>query len=667
MHMLIFEYLLILLAAVLLSNLINRFIPSISVPIIQIILGVIVELIPFGAFGFRFELEPELFFSLFIALLVFNSSMTTNKKTFWELRKPIINMAIVLVILTVVTVGGFVHFLIPAIPFAAAFALIGALAPTDIVAVDAVTKRVGVPAKIMGILTGESIVNDATGIVCFQFALVAMMTGSFSIFGASVRFLFLGLGGILTGLVFTGIKYIFIKWIRSLGMENVTLHILIEILTPLILYMLAEALSVSGILAVFASGMIHSFLRDKFNPETVSLNTASDSVWSVLSFTLDGLVFVILGIQLPGILKTASSASFPITWWQIVGCVFLITLAILLLRFVWWMLTIHKKVYEDSEQTISKVRAGIIFSLSGARGTVTLATVLSIPQFLKDEIAFPQQDLSVLLCVGVIVLTLLITNFILPLFAEKKEQKVSNHNDSLVYAEILQGVIIELDRQAEPDNYEATNAVVRSYFTRSTELLRKHVTTKQENEYEKKLRLEVLQWEKDNTLRMLSEGEIDDATASRYIELVEVRAQQSTSGRKVNLGRMLMWFMKSISLRMSKKDIRPPQNFDFTIVEKNGQYVLDKLYDLRKSDEDIVVSKLISEYEMSLLLRKSMNNRNNEKPSAAADHDSIFEVVSRGFQIERDLIQQMFEAGRISREAVKEMRSNIAALESQLK
>ncbi|MDR2039917.1 MAG: sodium:proton antiporter, partial [Bacteroidales bacterium] len=388
--MLVFEYILILLVAIFISNLINRFLPSVSVPIIQILLGALIALIPLN---FKLELEPSLFFILFIAPLVFNSSMLMDKQSFWALKVPIMNLAFLLVFATVIGIGYLTHLLIPTIPLVAVFVLMAALAPTDDIAVFSVAKRVNVPPRIMNILSGESIINDASGIVCFQFAVAAVVTGTFSVTDAIGRFIILGLGGILVGLAFTLLKYALVRWIRSLGMENVTLHILIEILTPFLVYLIAETLEVSGILAIFSAGIAHSVGRKKLNPENASLNIASDSIWNVFSFTLEGLVFLILGTQLPDILRTVQSGSYPVETWEIVLYVLLITLIFALSRFVWSYCSIRKKVYHDPDHPISKFRACMIFSLSGARGAVTLASVLSIPILLNDGSAFPQRDM----------------------------------------------------------------------------------------------------------------------------------------------------------------------------------------------------------------------------------------------------------------------------------
>ena len=172
------------------------------------------------------------------------------------------------------------------------------------------------------------------------------------------------------------------RWLRSLGIENATLHILLGILVPFLIYMVAEGLGCSGVLAVFASGIAHSLYRDRLNPETVNLNIAQESVWSVLSFSFDGLVFVILGTQLPGILKTIAGGAYAIDGWRIAGCVLLITLALAVIRFGWWVLTARKKTCDDPENSMGRFKSGLIFSLAGARGTVSLASVLSIPLLL---------------------------------------------------------------------------------------------------------------------------------------------------------------------------------------------------------------------------------------------------------------------------------------------
>jgi CPA1 family monovalent cation:H+ antiporter len=656
--MIVFEFVLIMLAAVLLSNLINRYIPALSAPLVQIALGVIISLIPFGAFGFEFELEPELFFVLFIAPLVFHESYTSDKKTLWDMRKPILGAAAGLVFLTVIAVGFFTNFLIPAIPLAAAFALIGALGPTDDVAVGAVARRVAVPRKIMGILSGESIINDASGIICFQFAVIAMTTGSFSLKQASLQFVLLGIGGLLAGIFLTLIKYLIVKKIRNLGITNVTLHILIEVLTPFIIYMSAEALSVSGILAVFAAGITHSFMRDKFNPETVKLNIARDSVWEFLTFTLDGLVFVMLGTQLPGILKTISSLS--ISGFAIVGTVLLLTVIFTILRFLWWRVTIRKKTYQEENSPISAVKAAVIFSLAGARGTVTLASVMSIPLLLDNGAEFPERDLIILLASGVIVISMLITNFVLPLFVRRISEERLNDKEQATHSEIIQGVISRLKNEVTDENRLATEIVIRNYAKRNAAERGGNLRYK-ETQIEKELRTRSFLWMKENTTALIENGKTDKTIAEHFLNVIDTRARKSRSKAGFFRG-LLLFFKHAINFRGRTAIMDRRVDFE-NILVSNTQYVLKKLNEIKNEENAKAVEKMIAEFELMAAV-----GRNHIKSDArlSMEDSSVHNVVERGFSIERELIQEMFEANRISRETAKEMRTAILTLETQL-
>jgi len=657
--MIIFEFVLIMLAAVLLSNLINRYIPALSAPLVQIALGVIISLIPFGAFGFEFELESDLFFVLFIAPLIFHASYTSDKKTLWNMRKQIFGAAVWLVFLTVAAVGYLTNFLIPAIPLAAAFALIGALGPTDDVAVDAVAKRVAVPRKIMGILSGESIINDASGIICFQFAIIAMTTGSFSLKHASLRFILLGIGGLLAGYVMTLIKYHFIvKRLQNLGIRNVTLHILFETLTPFIVYMTAEFFSVSGVLAVFAAGITHSFMRDKFNPETVKLNIARDSVWEFLTFTLEGLVFVMLGTQLPGILKTISGLSISV--FAIVGTVLLLTAIFTILRFLWWLITIRKKTYQEEGSPISAVKAAVIFSLAGARGAVTLASVMSIPLLLDNGAEFPERDLIILLASGVIVVSMLITNFILPLFVRRISEDRLSDKEQAAHSEIIQGVISRLKNEATDENRLATEIVIRNYAKRNA-ADRKGIHRYKETQIEKELRTQVFLWMKENTTALLENGKADKTMAEHFLSVINARARKNRSRAGFFRG-LLMFFKHTIHFR--KRTGIMDRHVDFeNILVSNTQYVIKKLNEVKNEENIAAVEKLIAEFELM-----SAVGRNHVKSDSrlSIEDTSVHTVVERGFSIERELIQEMFEANRISREAAKEMRMAILTLETQL-
>ena len=652
----LFEYVLILLSLIFISNVVNRFLPIVSVPIVQIVLGALITLLPLN---FQLTFDPDLFFVLFVAPIIFYVSMMSDKKTMWAQRKPILNMSILLVIVTIVVIGYLVNFLIPSIPLAAAFALVAALGPTDDVAVASVSKRVNVPPKIMSILQGESIVNDASGIVGFQFAIIAILTGSFSIVNATGRFLMVGLGGIAVGLALSWLKYLLVRWIRSLGMENVTVHLLLSLLTPFVVFLIAEALGVSGILAIFAAGIAHSFNRDKFNPEKVNLNIATESVWSMFTFTLEGLVFVILGTQLPNILSSLNQNLYTVSTWGIVSYILLITFLLLFLRFVWAFFTIKKKTYEDVAHPISRFRAGIIFSLSGARGTVTLASVMSIPVLLSDGTAFPERDLIILIAGGVIVISLLITSFILPLCVEKTP-KPDKYVENQTHLEILQQVMNELKSSITPENESAVAIIIANYFNRISDLKRKQISRSFNYREEKNMRRQVYEWEKENVTKMIESGETDSLVAQHYLDILDTLIDAPLKN-KFSFRRNIIKLIHRIRRVRTKQDRVDLRNKIFSLMETNAHFVLKKLEKIEKEQDNPVMRKIKADYEFRL----SMYHRGIRY--GKIDKEKLATLMSHSFQLERDSIQSMLEAGRISRETAREMRHNISLLEVRLK
>jgi CPA1 family monovalent cation:H+ antiporter len=650
--MLVFEYILILLATICLSNVVNRFISAVSVPIVQIALGAFIALLPLP---FRLEFDPSLFFILFVAPLIFHVSMMSDKKTMWAQRKPILNTGILQVFVTVIAMGYLVNLLIPSIPLAAAFALIAALGPTDDVAVASVSKRVNVPPKIMNILQGESIINDASGIVSFQFALAAVFTGSFSLIHATGRFFVVALGGIAVGLALSWLKYMLVRWIRSLGMENVTLHLLLGLLTPFVVFLVAERIGVSGILAIFAAGIAHSFNRDKFNPEKINLNIASESVWSMFTFTLEGLVFVILGTQLPKILSSINKNVYSIGSWEIIAYILLITFLFLLLRFGWSIAFVKKKAYDDPEHPTTRFRAGVIFSLSGARGAVTLASVMSIPVLLSDGAQFPERDLIILIAGGVIVVSLLITSFILPLCVKKKanaDKSVENE----AYLEILQNVITELKSRITPENEAATAIIIANYLSRIAALQRKQNHRPFDRKEEQKLRITLCEWEKSNIIAMLERGETDEHSAQIYLNFLDAQIYRLLKKRFIVRRNIVKLFSRS--KHKERIEVRAKV---FALMETNTRFALEKLKEMDKTENNPIIRKIATGYELKYAMYQKHLQYSEQ------DDEILLSVVSCSFQIERDHIRTMLDDGRISKETAKEMQHNISLLEVQIK
>lgn len=656
----LFEFILLMLAAVSLSNLVNRFIPSVSVPIIQIALGMLITLLPLH---YELKLNPELFLLLFIAPLLFNDGRHADKEALWKLKKPILLLALGLVFVTVAVMGYFLNWLLPVIPLAAAFALAAALAPTDAVAVGALEQKVKIPHQTMQILEGESLINDASGLVSFQFAVAAMVTGVFSFKTASISFIAISLGGVVLGLLLTLVKYGVVKWLRKLGMENVTLHMLIEILTPFLIFMAAEELGVNGILAVVAAGIAHSFGYKKMNPELAKLSVVSKSTWSVIIFVLNGLVFLLLGTQLPDIIQTIWSNP-DIGNFKVIMYTLLLTLAVLGLRLIWAMLMDNPEGAKPREPWRLRLKNALILSLSGVRGTITLASTLSLPFFLNDGTAFPARDLIIFLAAGVILWTLLASNYLLPLLLGKETQTEQEEDEIQAKIEILRNVVTGLNELTTDQNRLATAHIINMYTSR-IRTLRKD---EKKDKTQRSLGLYVMKWERENTLLALEKKEVNPYTAYNYLERINQLLFMRTRDvrYKKEVFPIKQWVEMFGMLNPARLSIRERRAELTRLKIQNMAYVIEQLKGLLSEGESDIeaVSSLILQYE-SILLRMT---RNESDTYSRREFDLSMQDLGRvGIQLERDNIQSMFETGRISRQGMKEMKRDILFMEHDLR
>lgn len=656
----LFEFILLMLAAVSLSNLVNRFIPSVSVPIIQIALGMLITLLPLH---YELTLNPELFLLLFIAPLLFNDGRHADKEALWKLKKPILLLALGLVFVTVAVMGYFLNWLLPVIPLAAAFALAAALAPTDAVAVGALEQKVKIPHQTMQVLEGESLINDASGLVSFQFAVAAMVTGVFSFKTASISFMAISLGGVVLGLLLTLVKYGVVKWLRKLGMENVTLHMLIEILTPFLIFMAAEELGVNGILAVVAAGIAHSFGFKKMNPELAKLSVVSKSTWSVIIFVLNGLVFLLLGTQLPEIIQTIWSSP-DIGNFKVIMYTLLLTAAVLGLRLIWAMLMDTTEGNTHREPWRLRVKNALILSLSGVRGTITLASTLSLPFFLNDGTAFPSRDLIIFLAAGVILWTLLASNYLLPLLLGKETLTEQEEDEVQAKIEILRNVVTGLNELSTDQNRLVTAHIINMYTSRIRTLRKDD----KKDMTQRSLRLSVLKWERENTLLALEKKEVNPYTAYNYLKKINQLLFMRTRDvrYKNEVFPIKQWVEMFGMLNPARLSIRERRAELTRLKIQNTAYVIDQLKRLLSEGESDIeaVSSLILQYE-SILLRMT---RNESDTYTRREFDLSMQDLGRiGIQLERDNIQSMFEKGRISRQGMKEMKRDILFMEHDLR
>ena len=329
--MAVFELILCIIAAVVLSSFLSRFIPKVSTPLVQIALGALASQLPFFP---DVTLSPELFMVLFIAPLLYLEAHEIDKSELLKSVKLSLSLAIGLAIATMVAVGFALHAVWPAIPLAAALALGAALGPTDAVAVSSLGKEAALTQRQTSVLKGESLFNDASGIVGIQFAIAAAVSGVFEVGESAAQFVISFFGGAIFGLVVGTMADLLFESLRSLGWETTTSRILMELFLPFILYLGAEAVHVSGILSVVAAGLIIRFDRTGIGPNVARTNIVSSSVWGVLSFSLNGTVFILLGMLLPN----AMSASWDdphISNGLLMCAILTVSAVVLAMRFLW--------------------------------------------------------------------------------------------------------------------------------------------------------------------------------------------------------------------------------------------------------------------------------------------------------------------------------------------
>ena len=282
-----------------------------------------------GALGFvpklpQFPFDPQFILVLVLPPILYQAALLTSWRDFKANIRPISLLAIGLVIATTLAVGAALKLVVPEIPWAAAFALGAIVSPPDAVAATAILSRLNIPRRVVTVLEGESLVNDASGLVLYKFAVAAVLTGTFSLFDASVQFVGVSIGGIIIGLLM-GLLFVFIH--RHLG--DTFIEVLTTLSVPYITYIAAESLHASGVLAVVAAGLV----RGRYSPEIVSaeMRIIARSVWNLLVFLLNSLVFILIGIQLSDV----SGRLAEYTHGQLFVYGALISVAAIAVRFAW--------------------------------------------------------------------------------------------------------------------------------------------------------------------------------------------------------------------------------------------------------------------------------------------------------------------------------------------
>ncbi len=533
---------LLLLLAVIVSGIISHIVPlPLPRPLFQIALGAMIGLVA----DWRVELDPEIFFLLFLPPLLFLDGWRIPREELFKDGKTVLELALGLVIFTVVGMGFFIHWMIPAMPIAVAFALAAVVSPTDPIAVSAIAQRVPIPKRMMHILEGESLLNDASGLVCLRFAIAAALTGAFSIQQATLNFFWVAAGGILVGIGVTLAIARAKSWVSRNYGEDGGAQVLVSLLIPFASYLAAEHLHCSGILAAVAAGLTMGFVETTGEiAATTRIRRAG--IWDTIQFAANGIIFVLLGEQLPAILSGAAETvrltGHHEPWWLIVY-VLAINIGLAAMRFLWVWLSFRLTLFREREWKAAAPNWRIVAAMSfaGVRGAITLAGVLTLPLVMMDGSPFPARDLAIFLAMGVIIVSLIVASIGLPLvlrglalppepshLVEEDKARIEAARAAIAAVEQTEHAMAE--GRDDADRYVAVAARIMDGYRQRIESregdLSERRSHREMERIERELRLAALKAERAAIFRMAREKTLGTEVAQklvREIDLLEAR------------------------------------------------------------------------------------------------------------------------------------------------
>lgn len=494
---------------------------GIPYPILMVLGGTAIGLIP----GLpQVHLEPEIVFLLFLPPLLFVAAAQTSVRDIRANTRPIALLAVGLVLFTTVVVAVVARLVVPAMPWPVAFALGAIVAPPDAIAATAVLHRVGAPKRIVTILEGESLLNDATALVAYRIALLAAVTGTFSAVDAGARFLVVGAGGVAVGLAVA----LAVGAVRA-RLADTPVSITVALLTPYLAYLPAEQAGVSGVLAAVTAGLVLG--RHSARHTSSETRIAGAAVWQTVVFLLNGLVFTLLGLQLPYLL--AALGGVPAG--ALLGLGALVSLAVVVARLVW----VFSATYLPRALSASLRRRdpslpwqwAAVVGWAGMRGAVSLAAALALP------LGLPERDLVIFVTFSVIFVTLVGQGLTLPLVIRRLgvvAADASEREEAQARAETAEAALARLAelRSEWSSHAELLDALQARYAHQASHAQAHAGDPLRESEEEliahRQIRRELIEAEREAALDLHAKGAISDAVRRRIerdLDLEELRAE----------------------------------------------------------------------------------------------------------------------------------------------
>ncbi|HFV7896792.1 TPA: cation:proton antiporter [Staphylococcus aureus] len=662
----IFETILIFIAVVILSSFVHTFIPKVPLAFIQIFLGMLLFITPIPV---QFNFDSELFMVTMIAPLLFVEGVNVSRVHLRKYIKPVMMMALGLVITTVIGVGLFIHWIWPDLPIGAAFAIAAILCPTDAVAVQAITKGKVLPKGAMTILEGESLLNDAAGIISFKIAVGVLVTGAFSLVDAVQLFLIASIGGAVVGLLIGMALVRFRLTLMRRGYENINMFTIIQLLTPFVTYLIAELFHASGIIAAVVAGLVHGFERQVRTQLQMSYN----HTWNILGYVLNGFVFSILGFLVPEvIIKIIKTEPHNLIF--LIGITIVVALAVYLFRFVWVyvlypyfylaispfqkMMTKNDDDNPTTEKPPKRSLYALIMTLCGVHGTISLAIALTLPYFLAGHHAFTYRNDLLFIASGMVIISLVVAQVLLPLLTKPAPKTViGNMSFKVARIYILEQVIDYLNQKSTFETSFKYGNVIKEYHDKLAFLK----TVEKDDENSKELeRLQKIAFNVETkTLESLvDEGQITNSVLENYMRY----AERTQVYRQASLIRRMIVLLRGALL---KRRVQTRVN------SASSLSVTDNLMELNKINKLVhynVVSRLSKEttkdntLEVGMVCDGYLMRIENITPSNffnSASEDTITKIKLNALREQRRILRELIDTDEVSEGTALKLREAI--------
>ncbi|MDH8821935.1 cation:proton antiporter [Staphylococcus warneri] len=666
----IFETLLIFIGVVIISSFVHTFMPKVPLAFIQIALGMLLFITPIPV---EFNFDSELFIVALIAPLLFVEGVNVSRVHLRKYIKPVMMMALGLVITTVIGVGFFIHWIWPELPTGAAFAIAAILCPTDAVAVQAITNGKVLPKGAMTILEGESLLNDAAGIISFKIAVGALVTGTFSIMESVEQFLVASLGGAIVGLLIGMALVRFRLTLMRRGIENINMFTFIQLLTPFVTYLVAELFHASGIIAAVVAGLVHGFERDRIAQTRTRLQMSYNHTWNILGYVLNGFVFSILGFLVPEVVINIIKTE-PHNLLFLVVITVLVALAVYLFRFLWvyvlypyFYLAVspfQKMISQDddgnntTEKPPKRSLYALIMTLCGVHGTISLAIALTLPYYLADHHAFDYRNDLLFIASGMVIISLVAAQLLLPFVtANAPEVKVGSMNFKEARIYILEHVIDYLNQKSTFETSYRYGNVIKEYHDKLTFLK----TVEKDDENSKELeRLQKIAFnvETKTLEQLVDDGSITNSILEnymRYAERTQVYKQASL------IRRLIVLFRGALLKRRVKTTINSASSLSVTDnllelvkINKIVHYnVVRRLGQEANNDNKLEVGMICDGY----LMRIDNLTPNNFFNSPS--EDTLTRIKLNALREQRRILRELIEDEEITEGTALKLRESI--------